>query len=108
MNYLNYPNKTFVLDKIIYHEDFQVTKRHFVIVVAKDQETAYQYLKDKLGFKGVANELVWLMDTNHRTLYDQTGNKELEIQAKIVYNRTTTIDMKTIDYMNGVYFLPNK
>ena len=79
-----HPNKTFVLD--ITKETGFGKRKHVVIVAAKDKETAAMYLKDKLGFDGVPNDLIWLMDTNHTTLYDQTGNKELNVQAKILYN----------------------
>lgn len=81
---MQYPNKTFVLE-IETQCEFG-TSIHVVIIVAKDKETAAQYLKDKLGFDGVPNDLIWLMDTNHPTIYDQTGNKELNVQAKIMYN----------------------
>ena len=81
---MNYPNKTYVLDTET--ETGFGMRKHFVIVVAKDAQTASDYLKDKLGFQGVANDLTWLMDTNHPTLYNQTGQKELEVQAKIMYN----------------------
>ena len=58
-----YPNKTFVLDT---ETETEFGKRkHVVIIVAEDKETAAQYLKDKLGFKGSPNDLTWLMDTNH-------------------------------------------
>ena len=81
-----YPNKTFVLDT---ETDTEFGKRkQIVIVVAKDAKTAAQHLKEKLGFQGVANDLTWLMDTNHITLYDQTGSKPLNVQAKIMYNTT--------------------
>jgi len=81
---MNHPNKTFVLDT---ETDTEFGKRkQFVVVVAKDADTAAQHLKDTLGFKGVANDLTWLMDTNHVTLYDQTGNTPLNVQAKIMYN----------------------
>ena len=87
---MNYPNKTFVLDTIK-ETGFGTKRRHIVLVAAKDKETAAEYLKDKLGFDGVPNDLTWLMSTNHVTLYDQTGNKELNVQAKILYNAVSII-----------------
>ena len=84
---MEYPNKTFVLD-ITKPTGFGGLRRHIIIVVAKNEIVAAQHLKDKLGFDGSANELIWLMDTNHPTLYDQTGNKQLTVQAKIMYNTT--------------------
>ncbi len=85
-----YPNKTYVLDTTELSFMGGRTKR-VVVVVAKDAETACQHLKDKLNFDGVPNELIWLMDTNHKTLYEQTGQKPLEVQAKIMYNTSCEI-----------------
>ena len=85
---MNYPNKTFVLDIV---RETGYKRKHLVIVAAVDKETAAQHLKDKLGFDGVPNDLTWLMNTNHTTMYDQTGNKELNVQAKILYNTATII-----------------
>ena len=82
---MNYPNKTFVLDTIK-ETGFGTKRRHVVMVAAANKETAAEYLREKLGFDGVPNDLTWLMSTNHVTLYDQTGNKELNVQAKILYN----------------------
>lgn len=87
---MNYPNKTFVLDTIK-ETGFGTKRRHIVMVAAVNKETAAEYLKEKLGFDGVPNDLTWLMSTNHVTLYDQTGNKELNVQAKILYNAVTII-----------------
>jgi len=87
---MEYPNKTFVLD-IIKDTGFGTKRRHIVMVAAKDKETAADYLKDKLGFDGVPNDLTWLMDTHHIKLYDQTGRKELAVQAKILYNAASII-----------------
>ena len=81
---MQYPNKTFVLEYT--HTHSFGTTTHVVIIAAIDKETANQHLNDKLGYKGVPNDLMWLMDTNHPTIYDQTGNKPLEVQAKILYN----------------------
>jgi len=49
------------------------------------------YINDKLGGNVHPNELTWLMNTDHTTMYDQTGNKELNVQAKILYNTTVLI-----------------
>ena len=88
LNNVQHPNKTFVLDIT---KDTPFGKRkHIVIVAARDKETATQYLKDKLGFDGVPNELTWLMDCDHTTIYDQRGNVH-PIQAKIMYNTVTMI-----------------
>ena len=90
---MEYPNKTYVLDQVI-DSDFG-KRHHVVIVVAKNKTVAQQHLKKHLGWKGHENELTWLMNTDHTTLYDQTGNKPLEVQAKIQYNSTTSIDVKS-------------
>ena len=87
---IQYPNKTFVLDLIKTGFKGYLIK-HFIVVTAKDKETAAQHLSDTLGFGGHPNELVWLMDTNHPTIYDQTGNKPLAIQAKILYNTSDRV-----------------
>ena len=81
---VQYPNKTFVLDT---EKDTAFGRRkHFVIVVARDADTAAMYLMEKLGGNVHPNELTWLMDTNHPTLYEQNGEFPLTIQAKILYN----------------------
>jgi hypothetical protein len=85
---VQHPNKTFVLDIVketIFPREGELLKR-VVIVVADSAETAAMYLKEKLGFNGVANDLTWLMGCNHPTIYNQTGTKPLEVQAKIMYN----------------------
>jgi len=83
-----HPNKTFVLD--ITKETGFGKRKQVVIVAAVDKETAAMYLKDKLGFDGVPNELTWLMNNDHTTIYDQRGNVH-PIQAKIMYNTATMI-----------------
>lgn len=88
---MKHPNKTFVLDTMVDHNFGK--RKHVVIVVAKDKETANAHLHKTLGHKGSPNDLIWLMDTDHPTLYDQTGNTPLEVQAKIIYNTTTTISI---------------
>lgn len=85
-----HPNKTFVLD-IDKKSSFGNLRKHFVIVVADSAETATQYLKEKLGFDGVSNDLTWLMGCNHPTINNQTGSKPLEVQAKILYNTSVII-----------------
>lgn len=83
-NKIKYPNKTFVAD--FHHTSIFGVSNHVVIITASDKETACEYLKDKLSYEGTPNDLIWLMDTNHKTLYDQTGNKKLKVQAKILFN----------------------
>ena len=78
---IQYPNKTFVAD-FKNHVGFGITK-HVIIIAAKDEETAQNYLEDKYGIRPL---LIWLMDCNHKTMYDQTGTKELKPQAKILYS----------------------
>lgn len=90
---MEYPNKTYILEKVVelkLHNE-TVKRKHIVIVAANNVKTAAQYLKDKLGFNGVSNELVWLVNCNHTTMYNQTGNKKLNVQAKIMYNSTTVM-----------------
>lgn len=88
---MEYPNKTYILDKVVELNlgDETIKRKHVVVVAAKNESIAAQYLKDKLGFEGSKHELTWLMNTNHTTMYDQTGNKELNVQAKILYNTVT-------------------
>jgi len=90
---MEYPNKTFILDKIVEMPlgNEVIKRKHIVIVAADNVETAAQYLRDKLGFEGVSNELTWLMNCDHITMYDQTGEKKLNVQAKIMYNSVTII-----------------
>lgn len=89
MNSINYPNKTFVLDKKYDH--FFGTSKQTVIVAATDKETAAKYINEKLGFEVFPNELVWLMDMNYKMVYDTNG-KPSDIQAKILYNTSVTYD----------------
>ena len=80
---IQYPNRTYILD-IIKETGFG-KRKHIVLVAADSPETAAMYLKDKLGFDGVPNDLKWMMNANYPTIYDQRGNVH-EIQAKILYN----------------------
>lgn len=86
-----HPNKTFILDKVVEQPigNDVIKRKHIVVIAASDKETAAQYLRDKLGFRGDANELQWLMNCDYTTMYDQTGTKELNVQAKILYNTVT-------------------
>jgi hypothetical protein len=85
-----HPNKTFVLD-ITHESHFNITRKRVIIIVADSAETAAMYIKDKLNYNCDPNKLVWLMDCNHPTIYNQTGTKPLEIQAKIMYNTSVII-----------------
>lgn len=84
MNSIAYPNKTFVFEKTYDH--FFGTTTQVVVIAASDKETAAEHIKEKLGFDILPHELVWLMDANYKTIYDQTGRKPLEKQAQILYN----------------------
>lgn len=86
-----YPNKTFVLETIREAGMSGYQVKHIMIIVADTKETAAMYLKEKLGFDGVPNDLIWLMNCDHPTIYDQTGKKPLEVQAKIMYNTSVII-----------------
>jgi hypothetical protein len=81
---MNYPNKTFVLE--IFKEHFNADYKYMIIIVADNKETAANYINDMLGFNIISNHLTWLMNCDHPTIYDRSGNKPLEIQAKIMYN----------------------
>ena len=59
-------------------------KSHFCIVVAaSDIETARSYVKEKIG---IDVSPTWLMGAEHETMYNTSGNKPLDIQAKILFN----------------------
>lgn len=73
---VQYPNKTFIADFI--HRN----TAYVIILVADSQETASSYLKEKLN---IQPELKWLMNNNYPTIYDQTGQNPLPVQAKILY-----------------------
>lgn len=90
---MNYPNKTYVLETVkeLKLSTETIKRKHIVIVVADNVETATQHLKDKLGFDGVLNELIWLMGCDHATMYIQDGSKPLDVQAKIMYNTTASL-----------------
>jgi hypothetical protein len=82
---MEYPNKTYVAEYL--REVGNNTKQTFkrtVVLTAKDEATAKKHLKEVVG--SYPEELTWLMDTNHPTLYNQTGNTPLLLQAKILYS----------------------
>jgi hypothetical protein len=83
---MNYPNKTFVLDRDKQSDLNGIRRRHIMIIVADSKETAAMYINDKLNGDIHPNELQWLMGCDHQTIYDQTGKKALEVQAKIMYS----------------------
>lgn len=80
MSGVEYPNKTYVAD-FSQENEFGVTK-HTIILTAKNEDVASDYLYHL--FK-IRPKLTWLMNCNHTTIYDQRGNKPLEIQAKILF-----------------------
>ena len=92
MNTIEYPNKTFVLDKTYDH--FFGTTTQVVVIAAVDKETAAKYINEKLGFEVYPHELIWLMDANYKTIYDERGSKPLEVQAKILYNTSVNYDRR--------------
>jgi len=85
---MEYPNKTFLLntDRV---NVFGSKYRTIIIIIADTKETATKYIKDNLGFDG--DNLIWLMNCNHPTLYTQNGSKPLDVQAKIIYNSSVPI-----------------
>lgn len=89
---MDYPNKTFVFD-IERRSGFGDGKMKTVIVLAaKNKEVGAKYLTELKGITIVPNQLVWLMDTNHKTMYDQKGEKPLKVQAKVLYSTSVIVD----------------
>lgn len=86
---MEYPNKTYVAD-FTNENEFGVTK-YTMVLTAKDEETASNYLNDL--FK-IRPKLTWLMNCNHPTIYNQAGNKPLEVQAKILFKTFNMIKIK--------------
>lgn len=83
---MQYPNKTFIADFI---KETPIGKiRSVMLIVAKNEEVAALHLKELLNIKP---NLVWLMDCNYPTIYDQKGNVPLPRQAKIIWNQSTKI-----------------
>lgn len=80
---MQYPNKTYVA-KYDRHVPVLGHLTKTVVIAARDKETAREHLIDKLG--SAPEELIWLMDCQYKTIYNQTGNKSLPVQAKILYN----------------------
>lgn len=80
---MQYPNKTYV-GKYDRHVPVLGHLTKTVVIVARNEETAREHLIDKLG--SAPEELIWLMDCQYKTIYDQTGNKIVLPQAKILYN----------------------
>ena len=81
-------NKTYVAEYLRDTGNLGTFKRT-VIIAAANEPTARHYLKETLGSE--PDELTWLMDCNYKTCYDQTGRKELELQAKILYSTTAVV-----------------
>jgi len=84
MSTIEYPNKTFVAD--FYYDGFFKT-HNIIIIAAKDEETASDYIYQKFSVKP---KLTWLMNCNYQTVYDQNGNAD-NVQAKILYKTSNKI-----------------
>jgi len=84
-------NKTYVAEYLRDTGNLGTFKRT-VIIAAANEPTARHYLKEMVG--GEPDELTWLKDCNYKTIYDQTGRKELELQAKIIYSTTAVVVKK--------------
>lgn len=85
---VQYPNKIYVCE---YKGDNQFNgKSHFVVVVAaSSSEVAKVHVKEKIGFDC---EPKWLMNAGYQTIYNQFGNKPLDVQVKILSNNTFHTD----------------
>ena len=81
---MEYPNKTFIADFV--HENNLGIFRTVIVIAAKNEEVATIHLKELLNIKP---QLTWLMNSNYPTIYNQTGNVPLPVQAKILWNKTT-------------------
>lgn len=78
-----YTNKLFVAHfRTLRIQGFSYDIEHYILIVAKDEETAKKHLYDKLSYSG---PVTWLMGSMHETIYDQKG-VETKVQAKILYN----------------------
>ena len=87
---MEYPNKTFILEKVaeVPFGDTHTQRKHIILIVASDVETATKFLRNNLGFEGNSNELTWLPNLDHPTIYNQNA-EALKVQAKILYNTVT-------------------
>ena len=89
MDNLHRPNKTYVAEYL--REVGLLGKfKRTVVVVADSKATARKYLSDTIGSE--PDDLEWLMDCNYKVIRDQTGNKELPVQAKILYSTSVNYD----------------
>ena len=79
---MEYPNKIYVCE--YKGENSFGGQSHFVITItASSIEVAKEHVKKMIG---IDTEPIWLMGAVHPTLYNQTGNVPLPIQAKILSN----------------------
>lgn len=83
---MEYPNKlySFEFESISYFGD-RYTK--IIICVADSEYTA----RNEIGklYSDMKNvNPIWLMNAVYPKIYNQTGNKELDIQFKILLNKT--------------------
>ena len=85
------PNKTFVAEYLRDTGELGLFKRT-VVVTADSEATAKAYLKETVGSE--PDDLTWLMDCNYKVIRDQTGNKELPVQAKILYSTHAVVKKK--------------
>lgn len=81
---VQYPNKIYVCE---YKGDNHFNgKSHFVVVVAaSSSEIAKAHVKKQIGID--TNPLL-LLNAGYPTLYNQLGNKPLDVQVKILSNNT--------------------
>lgn len=79
-----YTNKLFVAHfRTTRIQGFSYDVEHYILIVAKDEDTAKKYLYDKLSYSG---PITWLMGSMHETIWTKDGEKEMIPQAKIIYN----------------------
>jgi hypothetical protein len=87
---VQYPNKIFVADFVnkaeLGFKDYNI--RYIIVIAAKDIDTAVDFLDAQFNIKPA---LTYIVNAGHQTLYDQTGNKPLNVQAKILYFSHTQV-----------------
>lgn len=74
------PLKIFAYDVFTSH---RFKTRHFIITAASSHEVSDRLMHKNFGLK---TEGVLLPNAGHEILYDQKGEKPLEVQFKILWN----------------------
>jgi hypothetical protein len=80
-----YPNKLFLCK---FRTDYYYSAEHLLIIAAENKELVNEYLYDKYRVK---IDPIQLINCGYETIYNNSGNKPLEKQLKIIINENRII-----------------